>query len=124
MLRAPASFDGREVIASGVAGNGIHQTDFWDPECSLPKHGGAILLRFADTYKLGKAGDKRYHQMLHKEGAVGVTVKGTFVSTGGPYGPAVQCEFLISSVIEVRKLSKVYRQQFDIGTGKVQLSHY
>jgi hypothetical protein len=79
-----------------------------------------MLLRFADSYELGKAGDRKYLRMLRKQGQVEVTVKGTFVSAGGAFGPeGAQFEFLISSVIEVRKLSKAYRRQVDIATGNV-----
>jgi hypothetical protein len=119
LLKEPASFDGKELIASGVAGNSFHQVDFWDPECALPKHGGAMHLKFADNYQLGQPGDKKYLHMLRKDGAVGLTVRGRFVASGGPFGPEGDpYRFLISSVVEVRKLSKEYRQRFDIGTGK------
>jgi hypothetical protein len=115
ILKTPASFNGREVTVAGVAGNSFHQVDFWDPECALPKRGGAMLLRFADGYTLGQPGDKKYLHLLRTEGAVGLTVKGNFVSTGGPFGPeGAPYEFLITTVVEVRKLSKEYRQQFDI----------
>ena len=119
ILKTPASFDGREVTATGVAGNSFHQVDFWDPECALPKHGGAMLLRFANGYGLGQPGDKKYLHLLRREGAVALTVKGKFVSTGGPFGPeGAPYEFLISEVIKARKLSKEYRQRLDIGSGK------
>jgi hypothetical protein len=122
ILKTPASFDGREVTVTGVAGNSFHEVDLWDPECALPKHGGAMLLRFADGYVLGQPGDKKYLHLLHKEGAVGLTVQGKFVSTGGPFGPeGAPYEFLILAVVEVRTLSKEYRQQFDIGSGKTNI---
>jgi hypothetical protein len=81
-----------------------------------------MLLRFADGYALGEPGDKKYLHLLRKEGAVGLTVKGKFVSAGGPFGPeGAPYQFLISAVVEVRKLSKEYRQQFDIGSGKTSI---
>jgi len=77
-----------------------------------------MLLRFAEDYRMGQPADKKYLHLLRKEGAVGLTVRGKFISTGGPFGPeGARYEFLISSIVEVRKLSKEYRQQFDIGTG-------
>jgi hypothetical protein len=80
-------------------------------------------LRFADGYELGKPEDKKYLQLLRKEGAVGITIKGKFVSSGGPFGPEGDpYEFRISSVVEVRKLSKDYRQRFHIGSGKTNIS--
>jgi hypothetical protein len=81
-----------------------------------------MLLRFADDYVLGQQADKKYLYLLRREGAVGLTVKGKLVSTGGPFGPeGSPYEFLISTVIEVRKLSKEYRKQFHIGSGKVSV---
>ena len=119
LVKAPVSFDGKEVVVSGVAGNSFHQVDLWDPECTLPKHGGAMHLRFADNYQLGQPGDKKYFHLLRKEGAAGITVKGRFISSGGPFGPEGDAyEFLISSIVQVRRLSKEYRRLFDIGSGK------
>ena len=81
-----------------------------------------MFLRFADGYALGQPGDKKYLHLLRKEGAVGLTVKGKFVSTGGPFGPeGAPYEFLISTVVEVLKLSKEYREQFDVGSGKTNI---
>jgi hypothetical protein len=77
-------------------------------------------LRFAYDYKLGQPSDKRYFHMLRKEGAVGITVKGRFVSSGGPFGPqGARYEFLVSEVLDVRKLSKEYRQRNNIGSGQI-----
>jgi hypothetical protein len=122
VLKVPASFDGREIVVSGVAGNSFHQVDFWDPECSLLRHGGAMLMRFSDDYRMGQPEDKKYLRLLRKEGAVEITVRGKFVSSGGPFGPeGTRYEFLISSIIEVNKLSMEYRQKFDIGSGQVAI---
>ena len=117
--KAPASFDGQEVVVSGVAGNSFHWVDFWDPECgSAP-----IYLKFSDSYRMGQPQDKKYFHLLRKNGAVGITVKGKFVSSGGGGGPQMaRFEILISSVVEVRELSKEYRQRFDIGSGKTTIS--
>jgi hypothetical protein len=122
MARSPASFDGRDVTVSGVAGNSFHQVDFWNPECDLPKNGGAILLRFAAGYGLGKPEDKKYFHLLRKEGAVGITLKGKFIFSGGPFGPeGAPSELLISSIIEVHKITKEYRKRYDIGSGKTNV---
>jgi hypothetical protein len=81
-----------------------------------------MLLRFADSYELGKPGDKKYLRLLRKEGAVGITVTGRFVSFGGPFGPeGAPFEFLIFSVVEVHAISKDYRERFNIGTGKTNI---
>ncbi len=117
IFSAPTDFDGRDVVATGVAGNSFHQTDFWDPECPLPKHGGAARLRFAEGYVHGP--DKRYLGMLRKYGAVRLVVRGRFVASGGPFGPeGDRFEFQIVSIIEVQKLTREYRDRYSIGTGK------
>jgi hypothetical protein len=83
-----------------------------------------MLLKFADSYQLEKPVDKEYLHLLRKEGAVGVAVRGIFISTGGPFGPEGKSyELLIESVLQVRKLSKEYRQRFDIGSGKTNVKN-
>src|ERR1700691_4164351 len=83
ILEQPAKYDSKEVITYGVAGNSFHQTDYFEPECSLPKHGGALRLRFDDSYKLGHPEDKKYLRLLKQEGAIHAKFRGYFVPTGG-----------------------------------------
>jgi len=119
VLKSPAKYDSAEIITTGVAGNSFHQIDFFDPECSLPKHGGELAVPFDDSYKLGQPMDKKYFSMLRKEGAVRVKLRGHFVATGGPFGPEMApYKLLILEIIEVQKLSKQYRQEYSIGTGR------
>jgi|HubBroStandDraft_6_1064221.scaffolds.fasta_scaffold02203_3 hypothetical protein len=119
ILRDPLQFDKKEVVTSGVEGNSFHQSQFFDPECSLPKHGGVIRIRFDDSYKLGQPEDKKLQKMLRTEGAVHVEVRGYFVSTGGPFGPETSpYEYLVLQVLAVQKLSSEYRQRYSIGTGE------
>jgi hypothetical protein len=119
ILKDPLKFDKKEVVTSGVEGNSFHQSQFFDPECSLPKHGGVIRIRFDDSYRLGQPEDKKLLKMLRTEGAVHVEVRGYLVSTGGPLGPEMSpYEFLVLQVLAVHKLSSEYRQRYSIGTGK------
>jgi hypothetical protein len=119
VLKHPETFDGREIVVTGVAGNSLHSVLLWEPECSLPKHGGAMQIRLADVYKRSTTENKKFRRILNREGAVRLTVKGRFIATGGPFGPnGVPYEFIITSIMDVQKLSGEYRQQHDIGTGK------
>jgi hypothetical protein len=103
----------------GVAGNSFHQTDFFDPECSLPKHGGSLRLRFADSYKLGQPEDKGYLKLLSKEGAIHAKLRGYFVSTAGPFSPeGSPFEFRVLQILDRQKLSREYREKYSIGTGQ------
>jgi hypothetical protein len=118
ILREPAKYNSKEVVTVGVAGNSFHQTDFFEPECTLPKHGGSLLLRFEDSYKLGQTADKKYFNLLKKEGTILVKFRGRFVSTGGPFGPeGSPYELLVTEILDLQKLSPEYRQQYSIGTG-------
>jgi hypothetical protein len=120
ILTDPLEFGKKEVVTSGVEGNSFHQADFFDPKCALPKHGGAAHIRFDDSYKLGQPGDKKLLKMLRAQGAVHITVRGYFVSTGGPFGPeGSPFEFLVLQVLDVHKLSSEYRQRYSIGTGQM-----
>jgi hypothetical protein len=96
ILKDSSGFDKKEVVTSSVEGSSFHQADFVDPECSLPKHGGAAHIRFDDSYKLGQPEDKKLLKMLRSEGAVHDKVRGYFASIGGPFGPQVSpYEFLV-----------------------------
>jgi len=120
VLQFPAKYDSREIVTSGVTGNSFHQAQFFDPECSLPKHGGWLSPPFDESYKMGQSTDKKYFKMLRKEGAVWVKLRGRFVATGGPFGPeGAPYEFVILEIVDFHKLSKVYREQYSIGTGRV-----
>jgi len=119
ILKAPGSFDGRELLISGVAGNTLHSVLLWEPECTLPEHGGAIQIRFADSKVLATTFGRRYLRMLRREGGMHLTAQGKFRSTGGPFGPnGVAYEFTITSILDVQKLSDSYKRLYDIGTGK------
>lgn len=119
ILQQPSKYDSKEIATEGVAGNSFHQTDFFDPECSLPKHGGVVRLRFDDSYKLGQAADKKEIKLLNKEGAIRAKYRGYFVSTGGPFGPEGSLfEFRILEILDVQKLTSEYRQKYSIGTGQ------
>jgi hypothetical protein len=117
VLKDPSGFNKQEVVTSGVEGNSFHQAQFFDPECSLPKRGGVIRIRFDDSYKLGQAEDKKLLKMLRTEGTVCVKVRGYFVSSGGPFGPeGAPYEFLVLEVLDVQKISNEYRWRYSIGT--------
>jgi hypothetical protein len=118
ILQEPAKYDSKEVVTYGVAGNSFHQTVFFEPECSLPKHGGSLLLRFADSYELGQPAGKKYLKLLRKEGALHAKLRGYFVATGGPFGPeGSPFEFRVLEILDTQKLSKEYREKYSIGTG-------
>jgi hypothetical protein len=120
VLQFPAKYDSHEIVTSGVTGNSFHQAQFFDPECSLPKHGGWLSVPFDESYKMGQSTDKKFFKMLRKEGAVWVQLRGRFVATGGPFGPeGAPYEFVILEIVAFHKLSKVYREHYSIGTGRV-----
>ena len=118
ILKEPSKYDSSEIITYGVVGNSFHQAVFFDPECGLPKHGGSLRLRFADSYKLGQPEDKKERKLLSKEGAIHAKYRGYFVSTGGPFGPeGSPFEFLVLEILDMQKLSRKYREKYSIGTG-------
>lgn len=119
ILQQPWKYDSKEVVTYGVAGNSFHQVDFFDPECSLPKHGGGLRLRFAESHKLGQPQDKKYLKLLRKEGALRANLRGFFVGTGGPFGPeGSPFEFRIVEILDTQKLSTEYRKKYSLGTGQ------
>ncbi len=123
ILRDPLKYDKKEVVTSGVEGNSFHQAQFFEPECSLPKHGGVVRIRFDDSYKLGQSMDKKLLKMLRTEGAVHIKARGYFVSNGGPFGPeGAPYEFLVLEVLDLQKLSSEYKQHYSIGTGHTNVS--
>jgi hypothetical protein len=119
VLQSPEKYDSREIVTSGVAGNSFHQAVFFEPECSLPRNGGAMSVTFGHSYKLGQPMDKRYFTTLRKQGAIRVQLRGRFIASGGPFGPeGTKYEFVILEVLDVQKLSREYRQRYSIGTGR------